>query len=121
MAISALDGITLLETVLKQIHGSSNFIPSLSYLRVLGYKVYVQIPPEKRTTSRKLDTRADIEILVRYKGDYIYCIYIPYSKKVKRSSNVRFDKDGYITDPSLELYDVPEISNTRGITLNSDR
>ena len=116
-----MDGIILLEAVLKQIHGSSNFIPSLSYLRVLGYKVYVQIPSEKRTTSRKLDTRTNIRILVRYKGDYIYRIYIPYSKKVKRSSNVRFNEDGYIIDPLLELYDVPKISNTRDITLNSDR
>ena len=116
-----MDGITSLEAILKQIHGSSDFTPSLSYLRVLGYKVYVQIPPEKRTTSRKLDTRADIRILVRYEGDHIYRIYIPYSKKVKRSLNVRFNEDGYITDPLLELYDVPEISNTRGITLNSDR
>ena len=116
-----MDSITLLEAILKQIHGSSNFIPSLFYLRVLGYKAYVQIPPEKRTTSRKLDARADIEILVRYEGDYIYCIYIPYSKKVKRSLNVRFNEDGYIIDPLLELYDVLEISNTRGITLNSDR
>ena len=90
-------------------------------MRVLGCKTYVQIPPEKRTTSRKLDARADIGILVRYKEDHIYRIYIPYSKKVKRSSNVRFDEDGYITDPLLELYDIPEISNTRGITLNSDR
>ena len=116
-----MDGITLLEAVLKQIHGSSDFAPSLSYLRVLGCKAYVQIPSEKRTTSRKLDARADIRILVRYKGDYIYRIYIPYSKKVKRSSNVRFNEDGYITDLLLELYDVSKISNTRGITLNSDR
>ena len=46
---------------------------------------------------------------------------MPHSKKVERSSNVRFDEDGYITDPSSELYDVPEISDTRGVTLNSDR
>ena len=116
-----MDSITLLEAVLKQIHGSSDFISSLSYLRVLGYKAYVQILPEKRTTSRKLDTRADIGILVRYKRDYIYRIYIPYSKKVKRSSNVRFNEDGYIIDPLLELYDVLKISNTRSVTLNSDR
>ena len=116
-----MDSITLLEAVLKQIHGSSDFTPSLSYLRVLGYKVYVQIPPEKRTTSRKLDARADIGILVRYEGDYIYRIYIPHSKKVKRSSNVRFNEDGYIIDPLLGLYDVLKISNTKGITLNSDR
>ena len=90
-------------------------------MRVLSYKTYIQIPSKKRTTNRKLDTRADIEILIRYKGDYIYRIYIPYSKKVKRSLNVRFNEDGYITDPLLELYDVPEISDTRGITLNNDR
>ena len=116
-----MDGITLLEAVLKQIHGSSDFTLSLSYLRVLGYKAYVQIPPEKRTTSRKLDTRTNIGILVRYKEDYIYRIYIPYSKKVKRSLNVCFNEDSYITDPLLELYNVFEISNTRDITLNSDR
>ena len=120
-ATSALDGITPLEAVLKQIHGSGDFTPSLSHLRVLGCKAYVQIPPEKRTTSRKLDARADIGILVGYEGDHIYRIYMPHSKKVERSSNVRFDEDGYITDPSSELYDVPEISDTRGVTLNSDR
>ena len=90
-------------------------------MRVLGYKAYVQIPPEKRTTSRKLDARADIGILVRYKEDHIYRIYIPYSKKVKRSLNVRFNEYGYIIDPLLELYDVLKISNTKGITLNNDR
>ncbi|KAI0992415.1 hypothetical protein K3495_g15770, partial [Podosphaera aphanis] len=80
----------------------NNEIPDLSHLRVLGCKVYVQIPVEKRALSHKLDPRAEIGILVGYEGAHIFRIYIPSRHTVIRSSNVRFDEDGHITSPQSQ-------------------
>lgn len=66
---------------------------------MLGCKFYVQIPIEKRVLSRKLDARAEIGILVGYEGSHIFRVYVPSRKILIRSSNVRFDEEGYITSP----------------------
>ncbi|KAI1006112.1 Retrovirus-related Pol polyprotein from transposon TNT 1-94 [Podosphaera aphanis] len=98
-------------------------IPDLSHLRVLGCKVYVQIPIEKRVLSRKLDARAEIGILVGYEGSHIFRVYFPSRKIVIRSSNIRFDEDGYITSPPNELpsdLGEPEFSENRGESKNEE-
>jgi hypothetical protein len=76
--------------------------PFLGHLRTLGYKTYVLIPKENRLRSRKLDPRAEIGILVRYEGEHIYRIWVPGKGggigRIVRSSHVRFDEYGLITD-----------------------
>ena len=75
------------------------------HLRVLGCKSYVYIPEKRRTKGNKLEKRAEIGILVRYKDTYIYRIYILSRKgdKIVRSSNVRFDeRKGLVTEGERE-------------------
>lgn len=45
--------------------------PDLSHLRVLGCKVYVHIPIERRIVSHKLEPRAELGILLGYDGSHI--------------------------------------------------
>ena len=75
----------------------------MAYIRVLGYKVYVLIKKENRVTLKKLNKRVKVNILVRYEGNYIYRVYIPFLKsrygKVVRTSHARFDERGLIIDP----------------------
>ena len=71
---------------------------------MLGYKTYVLIPKERRVISRKVTSRAKVGILVGFDRQYIYKVYIlsrtgPPLSKIVRSSCVRFDKGGLITDP----------------------
>ena len=56
--------------------------------------------------SEKVKLRAEVGILVRYKGHYIFKVYIPSRRgnpesRVVRSSNVRFDEGGLISKPLL--------------------
>ncbi|KAI0995961.1 hypothetical protein K3495_g12220 [Podosphaera aphanis] len=98
-------------------------IPDLSHLRVLGCKVYVQIPIERRVLSRKLDARAEIGILVGYEGSHIFRVYVPSRKNGIRSSNIRFDEDGYITSAPNELpsdLGEPEFSENRRESENEE-
>ena len=77
----------------------------VSYLRVLGCKLYVHILEERRTKGNKLEKRIKIDILVGYSGTYIYRVYILFRKgdKIVRSSNVRFDeRKGLVTEGERE-------------------
>lgn len=76
VATSVLQGETPFQALNRLTLGNDE-IPDLSHLRVLGCKVYVQIPVEKRVLSRKLDTRAEIGMLVGYEGSHIFRIYVP--------------------------------------------
>ncbi|KAI0995000.1 hypothetical protein K3495_g13181, partial [Podosphaera aphanis] len=98
-ATSVLNGETPIQAFNRYTIGIDEK-PDLSNLRVLGCKVYVQIPVEKRVLSRKLDKRAEIGILVGYEGQHIYRVYIPSRGKVIRSSTVRFDENSCITSIS---------------------
>ena len=85
-----------------------DYKPYLGYLCVLGCKTYVLIPPEDRKRSRKLDARAEIGILVGYEGEHIYQVWIPGSSgqgRIVRTSHVRFDEGGLITDPADDSLD----------------
>ena len=75
----------------------------MAYIRVLKYKVYVLIKKEDRVILKKLNKRVKVNILVRYEGNYIYRVYIPFLKggygKVVRTFYARFDEGGLIIDP----------------------
>ncbi|KAI0995909.1 Copia protein, partial [Podosphaera aphanis] len=100
-ATSVLEGETPIQAFNRLITGIDEK-PDLSHLRVLGCKVYVQIPIEKRIISQKLDKRAEIGILVGYDGQHIYRVYIPSRQRVIRSSVVQFDEDNCISSSSTE-------------------
>jgi hypothetical protein len=70
----SLDDITPYETFIDEVDPNSRrqHKPFLGHLRVLGCKTYVLILKETRLRSRKIDPRAEIGILVRYEGEYIY-------------------------------------------------
>ena len=93
-ATSSLKGKTPYEEFMDQVEPSVNHIPSVAHFRVLGCKAYVQIPVEDRVLSQKTKLRTEVGILVGYKGEYIYRVYVPLRKvdKIVRSSNVRFDE-----------------------------
>ena len=44
----------------------------VAYLRVLSCKTYIQIPKERQVRSEKIKERAEVSILIRYKGTYIF-------------------------------------------------
>jgi transposase InsO family protein len=104
IATRALDGITLYEAFMNQVEPGENHRPSVAHFRVLGCKTYVLIPKEKRVISRKVTSRAEVGILVGFDGQHIYKVYVPSRtgpplSKIVRSSCVRFDEGGLITDP----------------------
>jgi hypothetical protein len=74
--------------------------------------------------------RAKVEILVGYKGLYIFRVYVPSRRgpvesRIVRSLNVRFNEGGLIIKPFLEE-DKEEANiqipvKNRGETANQDR
>ena len=54
----------------------------------------MHILEERRTKGNKLEKRAELGILVRYEGIYIYRVYVPTKRreKIVKSSNVRFNE-----------------------------
>lgn len=105
-ATSVLNGETPIQAFNRHFTGVDEN-SGLSHLRVLGCKVYVRIPVEKRVLSQKLDKRAEIGILVGYEGQHIYRIFIPSRRRVIRSSTVRFDENSSLTStpPDEELWE----------------
>jgi hypothetical protein len=66
---------------------------------VLGCKVYLYIPDQRRVKSGKFNERAKKGILLGFKGHYIYRCYVPLrAHKIVRSLNVRFDKGGFVSE-----------------------
>lgn len=68
-------------------------LPDLSHIRVLGCRVLVYIPDERRVRSRKMDLRAEEGILLGFEGTHIFRCWIPGRAKgfnLVRSSHVRF-------------------------------
>ena len=72
IAIALLDNTILYKEFMNIVDPNRDYKPYISYLYILGYKAYILIPPKDRLRSRKLDLCTEIEILVRYKGEYIY-------------------------------------------------
>ncbi|KIM93780.1 hypothetical protein OIDMADRAFT_21497 [Oidiodendron maius Zn] len=55
----------------------TNYLLDISHLYVLGYKVYINIPKERRVKSAKLAPYTEEGYLVGFEGSKIYCIYLP--------------------------------------------
>ena len=111
-ATSLLDGKTplqyLLELTTEDDDVDADFTQSVAHLRVLGCKTYVIIQKEVRVVSQKLAPRAQVGILVGYEGKHIYQVYLPYKHgrgKVVRSSYVRFDEGGVVTEEEVDHID----------------
>ena len=94
-------------------------IPSVSHIKVIGYKTYILIEKEKYIILEKLAPYAEVSILIGFKGHYIYCIYIPLKRRVVRTSHYRFNKgQGLITESNSIDLSLPDRPNIRG---NSNR
>jgi hypothetical protein len=75
--------------------------------------------------------RAKVEILVNYKGLYIFRVYMLLRRglvksRIVRFSNVRFNKEGLITKPLPKEEDKEETNiqipvKNRGEAINQDR
>jgi len=98
------DGKTLYKVLTNEFSLDLDNRPSVLHFCVLGYKTYVQILKEQRTTSKKVKARAKVRILVGYKGNYIFKVYILtrlglLELRIIRSLNIRFDESRLITEP----------------------
>jgi hypothetical protein len=116
IATRVLNSKTLYQCFIDNVFSEKpEHIPSVSHIRVIGYKTYVLIEKEKRVTSEKLAPRAKVGILVGFKGHYIYRVYIPSKRRVVRTSHYRFDKgQGLITESNSTDLSLPDRPNTRG-------
>jgi hypothetical protein len=72
----------------------------------LGCLIYVLILEETRVTNKKLEPYAELNILVSYKSNYIYRVYVLLKRrnKIIRSSNYKFNKGGVYTNKCIYLY-----------------
>jgi hypothetical protein len=72
----------------------------------LGYLIYILIPEETRITSKKLEPHTELSILVGYKNNYIYWVYVLLRRrdKIMRLSNYKFDKGGVYINKYVYLY-----------------
>jgi hypothetical protein len=72
----------------------------------LGYLTYILILEETRVTSKKPEPYTELSILIGYKNNYIYWVYILSRRrdKIIRLSNCKFDKGGVYTNKYIYLY-----------------
>jgi hypothetical protein len=72
----------------------------------LGYPTYVLILEETRVINKKLEPYTELSILVKYKNNYIYRVYVLSKKynKIIYSSNYKFNKKGVYTNKYIYLY-----------------
>ena len=98
------DSKTLYKVLINEFSLDLDNRPSVLYFYVLSYKTYIQILKEQRTISKKVKVRTKVRILVGYKGNYIFKVYILIrlrllELRIIRSLNVRFDESRLITEP----------------------
>jgi hypothetical protein len=72
----------------------------------LGYPIYVLILEKTWVTNKKLEPYTEFNILVGYKNNYIYRVYVLSRKhdKIIYLSNCKFDKKGVYTNKYIYLY-----------------
>jgi hypothetical protein len=72
----------------------------------LGYPTYILILEETRVTNNKLEPHAELSILISYKNNYIYRVYVlsrRYNKTIYLF-NCKFDKEKVYTNKYIYLY-----------------
>lgn len=110
VATSTLD-MTPYEAFMNQVDPGKDHKPSIEHIRVLGCKSYVHIAKERRTTSDKMEARAEEGILVGFEGTHIWRIWVPgRGRKLVRSSNVRFEESA-INDSKVKLKEIDVVEN----------
>ena len=78
--------------------GPNKYYPNLARARVFGCVCYIYIPEEKRTKSKKFESRAERANFIGYgNADNIYIVY-QAGKGVKQVRDVRFDESFFATD-----------------------
>ena len=96
IATSSLDKMTPAEAFKRQVQPGlqdADYLPDISHLHVLGCKVYVNIPKERRVKSAKLAPHAEEGYLVGFEGSKIYRVYLPgRAQKIVRTSHCVFDE-----------------------------
>jgi hypothetical protein len=93
----------------------ADYSPDISHLRVLGCKVYVNIPKERRVKSAKLAPHAEEGFLVGFEGSKIYRVYLPgRAQKIVRTSHCVFDES------DLENSENPENPESHMPSITSD-
>ncbi len=124
---TAIKDLTPLEALEHYLSGDKGKCPSITHIPALRCKAFVHLQKGHRVQSQKLTDRTKTGILVGFKGNHIYRVYVPScpGDKIIWTSTVDFDEDGFITQSpagtdkdsnSSELYE-PEradstISNT---------
>jgi hypothetical protein len=111
IATSYINGKTPYKAFIDNIEPGIDYRPLVAHFRVLGYKVYILIKKERRVTSRKLAPRTEVGILVGYNHPNIFRVYMPSRArdKIVRTSHVRFDEGGLVTEPDFEAMNDEEI------------
>ncbi|XMA13681.1 hypothetical protein WAI453_006472 [Rhynchosporium graminicola] len=112
---SRVEGKTPFECFWDDIEPGVNHTPSVKHLRVLGCPVFILIDKEKRVQSHKVAPRAEKGILVGFEGHNIYRCLV--NGKVVRTSHLRFDEDGLVTEPHEE--DAIIVPQTRGDSIDT--
>ena len=126
-ATSSLEKMTPAEAFKRKVQPGldSDYSPDISHLRVLGCKVYVNIPKERRVKSAKLAPHAEEGYLVGFEGSKIYRIYLPGRvQKIVRTSHCVFDESEPPETPetpenpenqeNYENLGIPELTPPRG-------
>ena len=99
--------MTPAEALKRQVQPGLNIDYSLdiSHLRILGCKVYVNIPKGRRVKSAKLAPHAEEGYLIWFEDRKIYRVYLPgRAQKIVRTSHCVFDE----SEPLEESPEVPE-------------
>jgi hypothetical protein len=100
--------MTLAEAFKRQVQPGlqdADYTPDISHLYVLGCKVYVNIPKERRVKSAKLAPHAEEGYLIGFEGSKIYRAYLPgRAQKIVRSLYCVFDE----SEPLEEDPEIPE-------------
>jgi hypothetical protein len=111
-ATSSLDKMTPAEAFKRQVQPGlqdADYMPDINHLHVLGCKVYVNIPKERRVKSAKLASYTEEGYLIGFEGNKIYRVYLPgRAQKIVRSLHCVFNE----SEPLEEAPENPENPET---------
>ena len=104
----------------------TDYSPDISHLRVLGCKVYVNVPKERRVKSAKLAPHAEEGYLVGFEGSKIYRVYhLGRTQKIVRTSHCVFDESEPLETPkdpkNLENPENQETLESHILYITSDK
>jgi hypothetical protein len=83
--------------------------PKIDHLRLFGYKTYVYLVKEQRTSLSKLAERTRVYYLCGYVGDHIYRVFNPIKVSVLKVRDVIFD-ESKLYEPAENPVEKPSLS-----------